>query len=59
MTDKVNAMDWLARYAEFITPDQISNVVLSFKDIYCGNDSLLREDFISHRHYSEAIPTIV
>jgi hypothetical protein len=59
MTDKINCMDWLARYAEFITPDQISNVVLAFKDIYAGNDSQLRDQFINHKHNSEAIPTVV
>jgi len=37
-TDKFNAMDWLARYAEFVTPDQISAVVLSFKDMYANNN---------------------
>ena len=39
ITDKITAMDWLARYAEFVTPDQISNVVLAFKDLYSGTDS--------------------
>lgn len=59
LTEKINCMDWLARYAEFVTPDQISNVVLAFKDIYSGNDSQMRDNFISHRHNSEAIPTVV
>ncbi len=52
-------MDWLARYAEFVTPDQISNVVMAFKDIYSGPDPALRDQFINHRHNSEAIPTVV
>lgn len=59
MTDKINAMDWLARYAEFVTPDQISNVVLAFKELYSGTDSQMRDSFIGHRHYSEAVPTVV
>ena len=59
LTDKINAMDWLARYAEFITPDQISNVVLAYKDIYAGLDSQLRDNYIEHKHYSEAIPTVI
>lgn len=58
-TDKFNAMDWLARYAEFVTPDQISAVVLSFKDMYANNtDPQVREAFITHRHNSEAVATL-
>eukprot|EP00347_Sterkiella_histriomuscorum_P015644 403356242 len=59
LTDKINAMDWLARYAEFVTPDQISNVVMAFKDLYSGPDAQLRDSFINHKHNSEAIPTVV
>jgi hypothetical protein len=52
-------MDWLARYAEFVTPDQISSVVLSFKDMYSSNtDPTVREAFITHRHNSEAVATL-
>ena len=52
-------MDWIARYAEFVTPDQISNVVLAFKDIYSGMDNELRDNFITHKHNSEAVLTVV
>lgn len=58
-TDKFNAMDWLARYAEFVTPDQISSVVLAFKDMYSNSaDPTIKEAFISHRHNSEAVATL-
>ena len=58
-TDKFNAMDWLARYAEFVTPDQISAVVMSFKDMYANNtDPVIREAFISHKHTSESVATL-
>jgi len=57
MSDKINAMDWLARYSEFVTPDQINNVVQAFKNLYNGDES--REGYIYHRHYSEAVPTII
>ena len=58
-TDKFNAMDWLARYAEFVTPDQISAVVMSFKDMYANNtDPVIREAFISHKHNSESVATL-
>jgi len=52
-------MDWLARYAEFLTPDQITSVVLSFKDIYTGPNQDLSEAYVAHKHNSESIPTIV
>jgi hypothetical protein len=52
-------MDWLARYAEFVTPDQISAVVMSFKDMYANNtDPVIREAFISHKHNSESVATL-
>ena len=58
-TDKFNAMDWLARYAEFVTPDQINQVVLSFKEMYSSNnDPSVREAFIGHKHNSEAVATL-
>ena len=59
ITQKINCMDWLARYAEFLTPDQITSVVLSFKDIYTGPNQDLSEAYVIHKHNSEAIPTIV
>jgi hypothetical protein len=59
LTDKINAMDWLTRYAEFVTPDQISNVIVAFKDIYSGPDTAVRDAYINHRHNSEAIPTTI
>jgi hypothetical protein len=58
-TDKFNAMDWLARYAEFVSPDQINSVVLSFKEMYANNnDQAIREAFITHKHNSEAVATV-
>jgi len=59
ITQKINCMDWLARYAEFLTPDQITSVVLSFKDIYTGPNQDLSEAYVAHKHNSESIPTIV
>lgn len=58
-TEKFNAMDWLARYSEFVSPDQISAVVMSFKDMYANNnDPNIRESFIIHKHNSEAVATL-
>lgn len=34
--DKMNRMDWLARNAEFLSPDQITKCLLAFKDQFNG-----------------------
>jgi hypothetical protein len=32
--DKMNRMDWLARNAEFLSPDSITKCLLGFKELY-------------------------
>ena len=32
MRDKMNRMDWLARNAEFLSPDQITKSLIAFKE---------------------------
>ena len=34
--DKMDRMDWLARNAEFLSPDQITKCLLAFKDQFNG-----------------------
>ena len=34
--DKMNRMDWLARNAEFLSPDQLTKCLLAFKDQFNG-----------------------
>jgi hypothetical protein len=56
----MNCMDWLARYSEFVSPDAVSTVISAFKDIYANfTDQQTRDDFISNKHNSEAVPTVL
>jgi hypothetical protein len=34
MREKMNEMDWLARNAEFLSPDAITKCLLAFKELY-------------------------
>lgn len=52
-------MDWLARNAEFLSPDSISKCLLSFKDLYNNEQASLKNAFISAKHTSNAVITVV
>jgi hypothetical protein len=34
--DKMNRMDWLSRYTDYLSPDQITKCLLAFKDQFNG-----------------------
>ena len=57
--DKMNRMDWLARNAEFLSPDQITKSLLSFKDLFNGKSLPARNSYITARHTSNAVVTVV
>lgn len=57
--EKINAMEWIARYIEFVTPDTISMITNYFKDVYTSPDALRAKTFVEYEHTSEAIPTII
>ena len=57
MSDKINVMDWMCRYAEFVTPDQMAQVVSVFKTLYSGENNPLRQQYVEHFHHSEAAAT--
>jgi hypothetical protein len=52
-------MDWLARNAEFLSPDSISKCLLDFKDLYNNDQENLKNAFISAKHTSNAVITFV
>ena len=52
-------MDWLARNAEFLSPDSISKCLLAFKDLYNNDQVSLKNAFISSKHTSNAVITVV
>ena len=57
--DKMNAMEWIARYIEFVTPDTIAMITNYFKDVYTGPDSQRSATFVEYEHSSEVIPTVI
>ena len=57
--DKMNRMDWLARNAEFLSPDQITKSLLAFKDLFNGKSLPARNSYITARHTSNAVVTVV
>lgn len=56
---KLNAMEWLARYIEFLTPDCIALASNYIKEHYADPRSKVTLEFISYEHTSEAIPTVI
>jgi hypothetical protein len=58
IVEKINAMEWVARYIEFVSPDTVTMIVNYFKDIYTGPDSHRHKTYVEYEHTSEAIPTI-
>ena len=56
---KLNAMEWLARYIEFLTPDCIAMASNYIKEHYADPRSKVTLEFMSYKHTSEAIPTVI
>ena len=59
MKDKMNRMDWLARNADFISPDQITKALLAFKDLFNGKSLPARNAYIQAKHTSNSVATVV
>jgi hypothetical protein len=59
MFEKMNTMDWLARYSEYLTPDSITNTVMAFKELYNTDNTVTRNSFINSKHSSEAVNTVI
>ena len=51
-------MDWLARNAEFFSPEAISRSLTAFKDLYNFEDAAQRNAFIRAKHMSAAVLTV-
>ena len=60
LIEKLNGVEWLARYSEFITPDTCILASNYFRDMFNRGRKLnpIAEKFIRYEHSSEAIPTI-
>lgn len=59
LRDKMNRMDWLARNADFLSPDQISKCLLAFKDQFSGGSVQARQAYITAVHSSNAVITVI
>lgn len=57
--DKMNQMEWLARNAEFLSPDAITKCLLAYKELYSSDHLSQKNAYISAKHTSGAVITIV
>jgi hypothetical protein len=60
LLEKINAVEWLARYSEFITPNTCIMASNYFNEMFSRGikQNPIAEAFINYEHTSEAIPTI-
>jgi len=54
----MDSMDWLARNAEFFSPESIAKCLSSFKDLYSHEDVALRNSYIKANHNSDSVHTV-
>lgn len=59
MLEKINSIEWLARYTEFVTPETINMAANYFKDYANTSDGSKRKKYVEYEHTSEAVPTII
>lgn len=59
LREKFNEMDWLARNAEFLSPDSITKTLLAFKELYNTEHVNLKNAYISAKHTSHAVITVI
>ena len=57
--EKMNQMDWLARNSEFFSPDAINKLLLSFKELYLTDHLNSKNAFITAKHTSAAVITVL
>jgi hypothetical protein len=44
---KIDSLEWLTRYANFYSPENVYVMLTAFKDIYTGSDINYRNAYIS------------
>jgi hypothetical protein len=55
----MNEMEWLARNAEFLSPDSITKCLLAFKELYNTEHLNMKNAFITAKHNSNAVITVM
>ena len=60
LVEKLNAVEWLARYSEFVTPDTCIMASNYFNEMFTRGrkSNPIADQFVNYQHTSEAIPTI-
>jgi len=53
MVWKMEALEWLSWYAEFISPEYITKTILAYKDVMIKGPQ--RDEYVKLRHQSNAI----
>ena len=56
---KMNRMGWLARNAEFLSPDQITKCLMAFKEQFNGTSVPARTAYITSKHNSNSVITVI
>jgi len=54
----MDRMDWLARNAEFLSPESITKCLLAFKDLYNFDNTEDRNAYVKAMHNSDAVLTV-
>ena len=57
--NKMNRMGWLARNSEYISPEMITKCLVAFKEQFNGTSLTARNTYISSKHNSNSIITVV
>jgi len=52
-------MDWLARNAEFLSPESITKCLIAFKDLYKAENQVERNTYVKSAHASNVVVTVV
>ena len=55
---KLDAVEWLARYTEFISPDSIALASYYFKELFTGKDNPVETAFGPYQHTSDVMITL-
>ena len=53
--DKMDAVEWTVRYADYISNDEIQKFYLVYRDIYASMDKSVRNGYIKANHLNDSI----
>ena len=57
--DKLNSLEWIARYIEYISPEIVYTACKVFMEGFSNQDSAKAQAFTEFEHTSECIPTVM